>query len=180
MISSQPAVAADLASVEYSVRWVLGLFYPQAGMVDTAWAAQYLASHPVLRFIAVDNVKRGRPDLPSSVLLHSSVRYALDNKDANPDTVKAEMLSSLQQLHPAWPEPEFVKTLRWLYSQVETTHSPLLHSEVPHHTVLGRYTHLTLGGPGRWCWPPTSSSPAMPSLPPTWTAAWNPLTPWRR
>jgi len=120
VISSQPAVAADLAGVEYSVRWVLGLFYPQAGMVDTAWAAQYLDSHPVLRFIAVDNVKRGRPDLPSSILLHSTVRYALDNKDANPDTVKAEMLSSLQELHPAWPEPESVKTLRWLYSQVHT------------------------------------------------------------
>ncbi|XP_021080733.1 renalase isoform X2 [Mesocricetus auratus] len=48
----------QLASVSYSSRYALGLFYEAGMKIDVPWAAQYITSNPCIRFISIDNKKR--------------------------------------------------------------------------------------------------------------------------
>ena len=63
--------------MSYSTRFVLGLYYDQTVELGGDWACQYIANHPAVRFISVDNLKRGKPDHPTSVLVHSTVPFGL-------------------------------------------------------------------------------------------------------
>lgn len=48
----------QLASVSYSSRYALGLFYEAGMKIDVPWAGQYISSNPCIRFISIDNKKR--------------------------------------------------------------------------------------------------------------------------
>ncbi|MEJ1276467.1 hypothetical protein NN561_007372 [Cricetulus griseus] len=48
----------QLASVSYSSRYALGLFYEVGMKIDVPWAGRYITSNPCVRFISIDNQKR--------------------------------------------------------------------------------------------------------------------------
>ncbi|XP_038940436.1 renalase isoform X2 [Rattus norvegicus] len=48
----------QLASVSYSSRYALGLFYEAGMKIDVPWAGQYITSNPCIRFISIDSKKR--------------------------------------------------------------------------------------------------------------------------
>ena len=52
-----------LSAVNYSSRYALGLFYPPGTELPYPWCAKYLADNPCIRFIAIDNKKRGIGEL---------------------------------------------------------------------------------------------------------------------
>ena len=73
-------LAADqreqLEAVSYSSRYALALFFPPAATVPVPWAAWYVPGNPCIRYVAVDDRKRGQgecnPDLCLSVCLSVS------------------------------------------------------------------------------------------------------------
>jgi len=118
IIQEQPEILANLESVSYSTRFVLGMFFNQQVNLGVNWASKYITKDPVIRFVSVDNVKRGKPDLPTSVLLHSTVPFGLQNIKETHEAMAPKLLEAVKKLYPAWPEPENLKSLKWLYSQV--------------------------------------------------------------
>ena len=71
------------------------------------------------RFISIDNLKRGDKQGPTSVLVHSSVPFGVQNIDVNPEQLKDKLINSLFELFPLWPKPASVKCMKWKYSQVK-------------------------------------------------------------
>jgi len=118
LINQNPEVLTNLQSVSYSTRFVLGMFFNKKVDLGVNWASNYISADPVIRFVSVDNVKRGLPADPTSVMVHSTVPFGIKNIKASPDEMKPTMLAAVQKMFPEWPEPEDLKSLKWLYSQV--------------------------------------------------------------
>ena len=56
--------------VEYSTRFVLGMFFNEPVDLGVDWSASYIGNHPILRFVSIDNLKRGLGDQsPTSVMI---------------------------------------------------------------------------------------------------------------
>eukprot|EP00092_Neocalanus_flemingeri_P003353 GFUD01003591.1.p1 GENE.GFUD01003591.1~~GFUD01003591.1.p1 ORF type:complete len:352 (-),score=66.80 GFUD01003591.1:160-1215(-) len=118
LINQNPEVLTNLQKVSYSTRFVLGLFFNRQVDLGVQWASNYIYNDPVIRFVSVDNIKRGKPDLPTSVIVHTTVPFGLKNIKATPEEMKPTLLAAVKTMFPEWPEPEDVKSLKWLYSQV--------------------------------------------------------------
>ena len=114
-------VVADLEAVQYSTRFVLGMFYNSPVDLGVDWAVKYVSSHPVVRYMAVDNLKRGQEGGETSVMVHSSVKWAEQEKEQSLEQAKVKLLQAVRELYPDWPQPKEVKSLRWLYSQVQAS-----------------------------------------------------------
>ena len=127
--------------MSYSTRFVLGLYYDQRVELGGDWACQYIANHSVVRFISVDNLKRGKPDHPTSVLVHSTVPFGLANAHRAHEEVAPELLAAARELVPALPHTEDRKSLKWLYSQV---HRGL--PDTPGSVTLSSSPALVVGG----------------------------------
>merc|ERR1719474_1264521 len=93
------------------------------------------------RFVSVDNLKRGRSDLPTSVLVHSTVPFGLKNIQATPEEMKPVLLNGVKKMFPDWPEPEDVKSLKWLYSQVHHAYP-----DAPGSIILNQIPLMIAGG----------------------------------
>jgi len=122
ILSEDQETLSNLKQVSYSTRFVLGLFFNKKVDLGIKWASNYISKDPVIRFVSVDNIKRGRPDLPTSVLVHSTVPFGLQNIKSSPEEIKPIFLSAVKKMFPEWPEPEDVKSLKWLYSQIHTSY----------------------------------------------------------
>jgi len=115
----QQGLLSSLQQIQYSTRFVLGMFYNRAHVpLGVNWAVNYVAEHPVIRYVAIDNEKRGRGDLPTSVMVHSTVAFGGKHMDRTPSDMEETLRQAVRDMFPEWPEPEEVKTLKWLYSQV--------------------------------------------------------------
>lgn len=114
-----PAVRTALESVQYSSRYALGLFFDNhQPFPQVRWAAKYF-DNPVVRFACWDMLKRGSTDpTSSSLLLHSSVPFALEHLEEDKATVQERMLSAAKELIPSLPIPSHSYMIRWRYSQV--------------------------------------------------------------
>jgi len=112
-----------LEAVSYSSRYALGLFYDEGASLNLPFSASYLYQDPVFRFIAVDNVKRNRPELPISVVLHTSVPFGLEHIDKTVGEVEPILKKALQQSFPNLPPPKAMKCHKWKFSQVFTPYS---------------------------------------------------------
>ena len=56
--------------VEYSTRFVLGMFFNEPVDLGVDWSASYIGNHPILRFVSIDNLKRGLGnESPTSVMI---------------------------------------------------------------------------------------------------------------
>ena len=53
-------VKSNLEEVDYSSRYALGLFFDKGVKLDEPWSGKYVNDHPIFRFIAIDNKKRGQ------------------------------------------------------------------------------------------------------------------------
>ena len=54
------AQISKLESVVYSSRYALGLFYDNTSSIETDWDCKYVTDNECVRFIGIDNTKRGR------------------------------------------------------------------------------------------------------------------------
>ncbi|XP_071107570.1 renalase-like [Haliotis cracherodii] len=117
-IAGQSSVRACLEKVSYSSRFCLGLFYPPGTQLPFQWDAKYFFDGPCIRFVAIDNRKRGLRDVPPSVLVHTSVPFSLQHLETDKEAMKPLIMQHLRDILPDLPEPEVVKSHKWRYSQV--------------------------------------------------------------
>ena len=52
-------VLRNLQRVSYSSRYAMGLFFPPEASISYPWTAKYVSGNPCVRYIAVDQAKRG-------------------------------------------------------------------------------------------------------------------------
>ncbi|XP_071540579.1 renalase-like isoform X3 [Panulirus ornatus] len=127
IIEKDDKLRAGLQSVDYSSRYALALFFEEdvnVSLEDEA-AAQYISSDPVLRFVAVDNKKRGLDKMKPSVVLHTSVPFGKAHVEKTPDQVKPLLINHVKEAFPNWPEPKYVKCQKWRFSQVTSAYPGL-------------------------------------------------------
>ncbi|KAK2725665.1 hypothetical protein QYM36_000237 [Artemia franciscana] len=60
ILSASSQVKSNLEEVDYSSRYALGLFFDKGVKLDEPWSGKYVNDHPIFRFIAIDNKKRGQ------------------------------------------------------------------------------------------------------------------------
>lgn len=119
VMESNATLRDALEKVTYSSRYALGYFYDTPLQHNFEADAKYIADE-VIRFMAVDNAKRGRRDksTPTSLVFHTSVEFGKDHVETMPDEVKPLLMKRVSQLYPTVPAPEEVKCHKWRYSQV--------------------------------------------------------------
>ncbi|CAL8262081.1 unnamed protein product [Arctogadus glacialis] len=142
-------LAADqreqLEAVSYSSRYALALFFPPAATVPVPWAAWYVPGNPCIRYVAVDDRKRGQesPDCGSSLVVHTSVPFGLQHLELDKEEVQPIILEELHKLVPGLPQPTSTKCQKWRYSQVLTAVPGC-----PGHMTLLAEPLLVCGGDG--------------------------------
>lgn len=141
LINTQPNVKSSLENVSYSTRFVLGLYYSEKVNLDVSWACKYISDHPIIRFISIDNIKRAKIDSPTSLLVHSTVQFGLENINKTHEEMKPILLNAVTELLPALPPPTELKSLKWLYSQVHKGYP-----SSPGSVLLQSRPSLILGG----------------------------------
>lgn len=122
LIQSDQSVLNKLKGVEYSARFALGLFFDESVDLGVNWTSNYV-NHNIFRFVAVDNLKRGDKEGPTSVIAHTSVPFGIKHIERTPDSMKDELVAELMKLFPAWPQPRHIKCLKWRYSQVSRSYA---------------------------------------------------------
>ncbi|XP_051838613.1 renalase [Antechinus flavipes] len=110
----------QLASVRYSCRFALGLFYEAGTQIDVPWAAQYVPKNPCICFISIDNRKRDvdAADLGPSVVIHTTTSFGMENLEKNIEDVQDVILQQVSGVLPGLPTPTSTTCHRWTYSQV--------------------------------------------------------------
>ncbi|XP_069096003.1 renalase isoform X3 [Pleurodeles waltl] len=110
----------QLEAVSYSSRYALGLFYEVGTELDVPWAAQYVTSDPCIRFISIDNKKRGieSSEVGPSIVVHTSVPFGTEHVESEKESVQQLILQHLETLMPGLPTPASIKCQKWRYSQV--------------------------------------------------------------
>lgn len=140
LLSVEP-ISSNLKSVNYSSRYVLVMFF--LNNIQEDWGAQYFDDHPIFRYVALDNIKRNRPESMCAAVFHSTVPFGIQHvDDALPDMEKV-LLAQARSLFPHWPEPLAVKCHKWRYSQVTNPYP-----RTPGALVLSTSPPLLIGGDG--------------------------------
>ncbi|XP_076460055.1 renalase-like [Babylonia areolata] len=119
-LADQPEVREKLCGVSYSSRYALGLFYPPGTELPYTWCAKYFDNDPCIRFVAVDNKKRGidASSTGPSVVVHTVVPFGLKHIDEDKEKVKDIVMAEVTRHLPDLPPPAEVKSQKWRYSQV--------------------------------------------------------------
>lgn len=153
LINSKSDVKKNLEDVSYSSRFALGLFYKPGTQLNYSWSGKYITDNPCIRFVAIDNKKRGldSSDIGPSIVVHTSVPFSLKNLETDKEDMRDIIMSHLKQVLPDLPEPVEVKSHKWRYSQVHKGYegSPgcVVLNEKPLIILAGDgFTHSNLDG----------------------------------
>ncbi|KAL4240187.1 hypothetical protein ACF0H5_000981 [Mactra antiquata] len=113
-------IKSNLESVSYSSRFAVGLFYNPDVVLDIPWTAKYITDNSCIRFISVDNRKRGKDDKTRghSLCIHTGAPWGIKNLEMDKDDAAVEILKQLKIILPDLPEPSEIKGHKWRYSQV--------------------------------------------------------------
>jgi len=119
-ITNNSEVHENLKNVSYSSRYAMGLFFSPETRVNYPWAVKYVSGDPCVRFISVDQAKRGVYSEGSgwSAAVHTSVPFGLANLESEMSSVQEQMLQHVKSVLPDLPDPIAIKPQKWRYSQV--------------------------------------------------------------
>ncbi|XP_068247553.1 renalase-like isoform X2 [Palaemon carinicauda] len=142
-LENDEKLRSSLLSVDYSSRYALGLFFDEGAEIKlkNGSSAQYIANDSIVRFVAIDNKKRGLENGAPSVVVHTSVPFGKAYVEETTEEIKPIILKKVQELFPEWPEPAYVKCQKWRFSQVTSAYPGL-----PGCVSLG--SGLVIGGDG--------------------------------
>ena len=113
---------AELESVEYSSRFALAAYFDGAKIGYDAMLgganARYVSGEPVVRFVALGNLKTDGAPAPSSaskisVVVHTSAPFGKENVETSKEDMGPVMEKKLQETFPAWPESVATKPHKW-------------------------------------------------------------------
>lgn len=135
----------QLASVSYSSRYALGLFYEAGMKIDVPWAGQYISSNPCIRFISIDNKKRNieSSEFGPSLVIHTTVPFGVTHLERSEEDVQELISQQLEAILPGLPQPVAAKCQKWRYSQVTNSAA-----NFPGQMTLHLHPSLVCGGDG--------------------------------
>ncbi|ROT61390.1 putative renalase isoform X2 [Penaeus vannamei] len=128
LLEKDEKLRSNLQAVDYSSRYALGLFYEKGTSIslkDSEASAQYVTNDPIIRFVAIDNQKRGAEDNAPSVVIHTSVPFGKAHVEKTPEQVQPMLVKRVKEMFPEWPEPNFIKCQKWRFSQVSSAYPGL-------------------------------------------------------
>ena len=76
-----PHIIDGLRSVRFNSVFCLGVFFDTAVTESLRWQARYFPNDPVIRYVAIDNAKRGDRRGASSLVVQSHVGWAEEHLD---------------------------------------------------------------------------------------------------
>lgn len=120
ILGSKPDLKKKLQAVTYSSRFCLGIYYPRGTHLNLPWTAKYIDGHPCIRYVCVDSCKRGADEdlVGPSLLVHTSVPYSIQHVETDKEAMKPILMEFLNDLLPNLPQPDFIKSHKWRYSQI--------------------------------------------------------------
>ncbi|XP_034352600.2 renalase isoform X1 [Arvicanthis niloticus] len=134
-----------LASVSYSFRYSLGLFYEAGVKINVPWAGQYITNNPCIRFISIDNKKRNieSSKFGPSLVVQTSVPFGLEHMEHSEEDIQKLIIQQLETILPGLPQPIATKFQKWTYSQVTNSVA-----NTPGQMTLHLKPFLVCGGDG--------------------------------
>jgi len=108
-----------LKSVKFNTIFCLGLFFDTSlnSELGFNWKAKYFPMDPVIRYISIDNLKRGDLMSPTSIAVQCQVSYSMANKHKSKEEMISPMMKHLNILLPNLPPPSYTLSHKWRYSQ---------------------------------------------------------------
>lgn len=104
----------------------------------------------MIRYVAVDNIKRGCPTEPAALVVHSTWQFGKAHCCVDLTTdhqVREALLNRTRQLFPSLPETPFHALHKWQYSQVRTQPPQEVPSNLPY-SVLNTDPLVLCAGDG--------------------------------
>lgn len=144
-LENNKPILHKLSCVVYSSRFALGLFFPPGTQLPYQWAAKYFDEDPCIRFVAVDNQKRGidASAVGPSMVVHTHVQYGLRHVEQDKEMVKNMIMEKVMQCLPDLPQPAEVICQKWRYSQIFRSYA-----DNPGCVVVKTKPLIVLGGDG--------------------------------
>ena len=153
IIRTDEILYRNLRSIKYNSIFCLGLFYDTQihASLGLSWKAKYFPQDPVIRFISIDNLKRGDTHAPTCLSVQSQLRFAEQNLHRTKHEMAEPLLAHLRVLLPNLPTPPSVICHKWRYSQTSTPYPDepgciLLHSHPPLIAAGDSFTHSNMDG----------------------------------
>jgi renalase len=153
IIEADQALSAGLRSVRYNSVFCLGVFYDSALArgLGLRWTYRYFPSDPVIRYIAIDNAKRGDLSSPTCLTVQSHVGWAEEHLARSKRDMAPQLLAALRRLLPSLPPPAAVLPHKWRYSQTSRPFpgvpgAMLLHANPPFIAAGDSFSHSNLDG----------------------------------
>ncbi|XP_024120809.1 renalase isoform X2 [Oryzias melastigma] len=133
----------QLDAVRFSSRFALALFFPPGAVFSFSWAAKYVSDSSCIRYIAVDDRKRGADTSACgpALVVHTSVPFGEEHLEQDKEDVQPIILQELHRLLPDLPQPVSIKCQKWRYSQVLTSVP-----DCPGHMTVLEQPPLVCGG----------------------------------
>ena len=101
----------NLRSVKFNSVFTLALFYDRP-MYGFTQMAKYFPKDPVVRFVAVDNLKRRDRDAPSSILIQTHREFGSANFGLSKEEMEPILYKHVMELMPELPTPNSVRCHR--------------------------------------------------------------------
>lgn len=143
----------NLSSVKYNTVFCLGLFYDTTlhEKVGFNWKAKYFPLDPVVRYISIDNLKRGDLKSPTTISVQCQVSYSMENRHKSKGEMANLMMEHLVTLLPNLPPPSSILSHKWRYSQTSKPYPGepgcvLLHNKPPLISAGDSFTHSNMDG----------------------------------
>lgn len=153
IVKSDDALYNNLRSVKFNSIFCLGLFYDMSltDMLGLNWKAKYFPLDPVIRYISMDNLKRGDTKSATCMSVQCQVSYAMQNMHKSKQEMIEPMMSHLTTLLPNLPPPSSILSHKWRYSQTSHPYPGepgcvLLHSSPPLLAAGDSFTHSNMDG----------------------------------
>lgn len=153
IIKEDELLFSNLKSVKYNTIFCLGLFYDTSldSELGLNWKAKYFPMDPVIRYISMDNLKRGDVMSPTSIAVQSQVSYSMENKHRSKEEMISPMMNHLNTLLPNLPPPSCILSHKWRYSQTSKPYPGepgcvLLHPSPPLLGAGDSFTHSNMDG----------------------------------
>lgn len=115
----------NLLRVQYFPSFSLGLFYPGQTLLNLDWKWKYFPESELVRFVAVDSLKRGDPTAPTSVCVQSQRWWAREHLDLSKAEALPLLLAEVRRLLPGLPEPTSLICHKWRFSQIRSPYPGL-------------------------------------------------------
>ena len=113
-------VFENLLKVQFSPSFSLGLFYPSQTVLNLDWKWKYFPESPLVRFVAVDSLKRGDPSAPTALCVQSQRAWARDHLELSKEDALPLLLAEVERLLPGLPQPAGALCHKWRFSQIRT------------------------------------------------------------